>query len=981
MNSTNDQTNDQDLTLESNSFTIEEFNSTCNNLSHQEFSLLHLNIRSLHKNFDSFETFLSTLNNFQFSLIGLTETWLHSNSPPLFNIENYKLLRQDRTVGRGGGVAMYAHKNLNPKIRPDIHIEGSEDLFVEITHDKHKNKIVGVIYRPPSSSFDTFLENLETCLQRLSNEHKDIYLMGDFNTDLSLPHNNLSRRLLNTLLSYAIRPHIDQPTRITNSTQTLIDNIFSNNYNDSLNGTIYSDISDHLPIFTISRIKTPIMSNKNNLGFHRKETKPNIDSLIADLSQEEWQDVYVEADVNSAYNVFIKKIRNLYDKNVPLVRNSSGKLRNKQPWITRGILKSILTRNRLYKLSLKQPNDVNRKKYKTYRNKLTSIIRLSRKMHFTQKLENSKGNTELMWKTINTLLNKQNSHSTDEFIVNDHKLSDPKQIANSFNTYFTNIGANLASNIPNNNRNFSQYLPRINNKSLFLNPTNIHEILEIVRLLKSTKSSGYDELSINVIKQIIHYIASPLCYIFNLSLSTGLFPQSMKTAKIIPIYKKNDASIISNYRPISLLPSLSKILEKIVYKRLYSFLDINKILISNQYGFRKNHSTDYAILQLCDQIAASLSKKEHIIGIFMDLSKAFDTIDHNILLKKLRTYGIRGTALDWFKSYLFNRRQFVSFKSSASNISSINCGVPQGSILGPLLFLIYINDIINAAPLFTYVLFADDTNVFYSHPNIHTLIDTINSELNKLSSWFKCNKLSLNIEKNNFIRFSNIHSQNLRHDDIFIDGLALNEKNDTKFLGITIDANLNWNKHIHNVCTSVSRATGILNKFRHFLPTKALTTIYNSLVLPHISYCNTAWGNSGITQINSILLLQKRAIRICSHSHYLSNTDPIFHKLNFLKANDIHYFQTAIFVYKFSKNILPLTFRDMFTLNTNIHSYPTSHSFDLHLSNPKIVLAHRSIRHHGPDVWNSLPSNIKSCTSLYSFKASLKKHLLSQYTI
>ena len=727
MNSTNDQTNDQDLTLESNSFTIEEFNSTCNNLSHQEFSLLHLNIRSLHKNFDSFETFLSTLNNFQFSLIGLTETWLHSNSPPLFNIENYKLLRQDRTVGRGGGVAMYAHKNLNPKIRPDIHIEGSEDLFVEITHDKHKNKIVGVIYRPPSSSFDTFLENLETCLQRLSNEHKDIYLMGDFNTDLSLPHNNSSRRLLNTLLSYAIRPHIDQPTRITNSTQTLIDNIFSNNYNDSLNGTIYSDISDHLPIFTISRIKTPIMSNKNNLGFHRKETKPNIDSLIADLSQEEWQDVYVEADVNSAYNVFIKKIRNLYDKNVPLVRNSSGKLRNKQPWITRGILKSILTRNRLYKLSLKQPNDVNRKKYKTYRNKLTSIIRLSRKMHFTQKLENSKGNTELMWKTINTLLNKQNSHSTDEFIVNDHKLSDPKQIANSFNTYFTNIGANLAYNIPNNNRNFSQYLPRINNKSLFLNPTNIHEILEIVRLLKSTKSSGYDELSINVIKQIIHYIASPLCYIFNLSLSTGLFPQSMKTAKIIPIYKKNDASIISNYRPISLLPSLSKILEKIVYKRLYSFLDINKILISNQYGFRKNHSTDYAILQLCDQIAASLSKKEHIIGIFMDLSKAFDTIDHNILLKKLRTYGIRGTALDWFKSYLFNRRQFVSFKSSASNISSINCGVPQGSILGPLLFLIYINDIINAAPLFTYVLVADDTNVLYSHPNIHTLIDTINA--------------------------------------------------------------------------------------------------------------------------------------------------------------------------------------------------------------------------------------------------------------
>ena len=302
----NNQTNDQDLTLESNYFTIEEFNSTFKNLSHQEFSLLHLNIRSLNKNFDSFETFISTLNNFQFSLIGLTETWLHSNSPPLFHIANYNLLRQDRTVCKGGGVALYAHNNLNPKIRHDVHIEGSEDLFFEITHDKHKNKIIGVIYRPPSSSFDTFLENLETCLEHLSNEHKDIYLMGDFNIDLSL-HNNSSRRLKNILLSYALRPHIGQPTRITNSTQTLIDNIFSNNYTDSINGIIYSDISDHLPIFTISRIKTPITSNKDNFRMHRKETKPNIDSLITDLSQENWQDVYVEADANNAYNIFVSQ--------------------------------------------------------------------------------------------------------------------------------------------------------------------------------------------------------------------------------------------------------------------------------------------------------------------------------------------------------------------------------------------------------------------------------------------------------------------------------------------------------------------------------------------------------------------------------------------------------------------------------------------------------------------------------------------------
>ena len=241
----------------------------------------------------------------------------------------------------------------------------------------------------------------------------------------------------------------------------------------------------------------------------------------------------------------------------------------------------------------------------------------------------------------------------------------------------------------------------------------------------------------------------------------------------------------------------------------------------------------------------------------MDLSKAFDTIDHNILIYKLRAYGVRGNAISWFEDYLRNRCQFVAYKSNTSQTSMVKCGVPQGSILGPLLFLICVNDIINSAPLLTYILFADDTNILYSHKNLNTLITTLNLELVKLSRWFKCNKLSLNISKTNCMYFKNIHSQNVFRNNILIDGLPLIEKESTKFLGVTIDSNLTWNNHINNVRTSASRGVGILNKLKYFLPQKSLYMLYNSLIFPYLSYCNLAWGNSTKTRIKSLFLLQK----------------------------------------------------------------------------------------------------------------------------
>ena len=362
----------------------------------------------------------------------------------------------------------------------------------------------------------------------------------------------------------------------------------------------------------------------------------------------------------------------------------------------------------------------------------------------------------------------------------------------------------------------------------------------------------------------------------------------------------------------------------------------------------------------------------------MDLSKAFDTIDHKILLKKLYNCGLRGTVLSWFRDYLFNRQQFVNFKSCNSSKLNVTCGVPQGSILGPLLFLIYMNDIINSSLLLTYVIFADDTSIFYSHKCLDTLIDTLNLEIANISTWFKCNKLSLNIDKTCFINFNVSQSQPILLRNISIDNLPITEKKSTKFLGVTLDDNLTWNNHIHNVIISISKATGVLRRLKNMITKKALIMLYNALILPYIIYCNIVWGNCNKTKINSILLLQKKAIRICTYSNYYEHTDPIFFQLKTLKITDIHKYQTAIFMFKYTQNSLPF-FQNAFTLNTRIHSYPTRHCNDFHLNNPKLLLAHRSIRHNGPDIWNSLPHYIKQRTSLFSFKATMKKHILSQY--
>ena len=458
-------------------------------------------------------------------------------------------------------------------------------------------------------------------------------------------------------------------------------------------------------------------------------------------------------------------------------------------------------------------------------------------------------------------------------------------------------------------------------------------------------------------------------------------------AKILPIYKKDDESLFSNYRPISILPVISKVIEKVIYNQIYSFFSQHKLFNESQYGFRAEHSTEYATPELVDRIHSDLVNNEIPFSIFLDLSKAFDTINHSILLNKLSHYGIKGIPLTLIKSYLLNRQQYVQYNSTVSNYLTISTGVPQGSILEPLLFIIYINDLPHVSNLFKFIMYADDTtlvgrikNFTINNQNneLNTIRDNINKELNQISEWLKLNKLSLNASKSKYMIFSK-RNRVINNIDLKIDGTTIQQLNDFNLLGLTIDEHLQWKQHIEKTANKCSRTIGIINKLKHYLPTHIKLLLYQTLLNPHLNYCILVWGY----RCARLIKIQKKALRIINLSGYNSHCDPLFKSFNILKLPDMLRLQELKLYYKFVHNKLPHYLQQLpFHLNHDIHSHNTRTRNDIHIRPALHEFAKRSIRHDIPRTVNDSPHIIKDkilTHSLQGFTNYTKAHYLQSY--
>jgi hypothetical protein len=680
-----------------------------------------------------------------------------------------------------------------------------------------------------------------------------------------------------------------------------------------------------------------------------------------------------------------------FNKNVHKINN----------YMTSGLLISRSTKIKLHKVAVKERTQQSMTHYRNFRNLYNATLRISKKMYFDKNFSLNKKNPKRTWELLKEAANlKKSNDQINSLNINNQSVSDPRLIADAFNNFFVRVGAEISESIIPTNAKAEDFMPILENiDELDLGETNPTHFLDIIKSLQAKSSLDSDGLSTKLLKKVALEISRPISHIFNLSLQQGIFPQKLKKSRTVPIFKAGNPELCDNYRPIALLSSLSKILEKMVSVKLVNHLDLNKILYKHQYGFQRGKSTEHNLIHALNFIGQAFNENKFCIGVFFDLKKAFDVCSHEILLMKLSRMGVRGAALEWFKSYLSNRTQFVDINGAHSTEKKIKISILQGSILGPILFLCYINDLHNVTDLFT-LMFADDTFSTKSDNDLNRLIESVNIEINKMAIWFRANKLAVNKSKTKYIIF---RTRGKKLPNIFPDliynenesGCPFNpdfvttleryhtnhvaeDKKAYKLLGILLDEHLTLDFHVNQLQKKLSRSLYCINMAKNNLNPSGLRSLYFALIHSHLSYCPIILNCMSKQNISKLEKIQKKAIRTITKSNYNAHTLPLFIANKILPFEKIVKNSKLLFMHSIYHEYAPISFHGTWQKNNERQlSQNLRNENEFTLPVPRIELFKKFPLYSLPSEWNNA-GDLVFYENRVTFKHALREKLFEE---
>ena len=928
------------------------------------FSIMHLNIRSLVKNLCNLKFILET---FTPDVVMICETFLHENNVNKCHISNYDFYHCERKSGKGGGIAIYTKRDLScTEVNVSIdHDDFVEELSVSCMF-KNKKYIFTELYRKPNTNESTYLKYLSQLADKLYSITPFFVIGCDQNIDLLKTNNTNVEKLIDVMYEGELVPTILKPTRITKSSATLIDQIYVSTelFKKAKSLILIDDTSDHYPCIlglnVCSKVKKQVQFKGRNL------CDQNVNALIDYLNCFKWENLNMMS-LNDCYNTFISVLDN--GMNIFMPERDVCIKRDKiihEEWLTKGIIRCNKKCRKLYLEWMKGACPNVEIKYKEYRNNLNKIKRRAKFMYYDQFFHENFNNMKKSWKVLNNILGKFSDKSVfPSFIQSgDIRIDSKTDMANAFNVYFGKIGRTYSERIPPSSKLIKDYLPRPLEPDFNFRTVTPSEIISMLNKLKNKSSSGHDGLTNNFIKRIKNGICTPLSVIVNKSLMTGSFPNALKIAEVCPLYKAGFRNVLTNYRPISLLPVFSKIVEKIVHQQLYDFLETNNVLHKNQFGFRPGHSCNDCILKLVNDLMPTKTG-QFGASVMLDLSKAFDSLTHSTILQKLECYGVRNVCLSWFKDYFTNRTQRVKLQEIKSNYYELNFGIGQGTILGPLVFIIVINDLYSSLKYCTVLGFADDTTIYVVYHNLMTMYARLKHDLRIAIEWFKTNKLTLNADKSVFMAFSNRKIRGL--DAIKVANNNILRVTHCKLLGCIIDDKLKWHHHLDYLCKKLKSSMFALSSTRNLLPAFIKLRIYYSFVYSHINYCCESWG-SMLTdcQIKRLQILQNKCIR---HILRLKKTASVTYKFRVLRLLDIKNIFKASrlkLMYRKDNDLLPAGLNNLYS--TANHDYNTRYKGQQYSS-------YNPILEKCKNDWNQLDPDIRRFATLETFKYHVKAKL------